>query len=52
MSELFNYYTSEKNECFSPINLAGVVSLVVLSCALGIGWAIRNVLKVTSINLS
>ena len=37
--------------CEAPLSMAGVVVIVVSSCIAGLAWAIRNVRKVTAIQL-
>lgn len=49
---LTDLYTNGDVGCNSPLNMTGVLSIVVLFCSCGLVWAYRNVRKVTSINLN
>lgn len=47
-----DYYSQENITCEAPLSMAGVVGLVVTCCLAGLVWAIRNVRKVTAIDLN
>jgi len=47
----FSTLLSLNPDCESPLNFLGVIAIVIVCCALGILWAIRNVRLVTNINL-
>ena len=47
-----NLYGEEDIICQAPLDMAGVVAIVIFFCSAGLVWAYRNVRKVTSINLS